>query len=278
MVWSIKKAGDQSHILTVKYDRKEDWEHWVLLTADRHWDNPYSNHKLQIKHLEQAKERNAPVIDVGDLFCAMQGSKDKRGNKSALRDEHKRNDYFSALVETATEFFKPYKEQLALICRGNHETSIIKHNEIDLTNHLCKNLGVEPGRYGGYVIFRFARGKATIAIRMRYFHGSGGGGIVTKGVIQTNRRAVMWPDADIIVSGHIHESWVLENTQERVNNFGEISYKNQVHIQLPTYKEEHGKDGWHDQRGAPPKPIGAYWLKFYNDGYDNIKFKAVRAD
>ena len=50
-----------------------EWEQWVLLTSDRHWDNPKSDHALQIKHLIQAVERNAIIIDAGDLYCAMQG-------------------------------------------------------------------------------------------------------------------------------------------------------------------------------------------------------------
>jgi hypothetical protein len=48
---------------------KSGEEFWYLLTADRHWDNPDSDWDLQIKHLKEARERDAMVIDVGDFFC-----------------------------------------------------------------------------------------------------------------------------------------------------------------------------------------------------------------
>ena len=46
---------------------------WVLLSFDRHHDNPKSDNVMELRHLRQAKERNAVIIDGGDLFCAMQG-------------------------------------------------------------------------------------------------------------------------------------------------------------------------------------------------------------
>ena len=37
-----------------------------------------------------------------------------------------------------------------------------------------------------------------------------------------------------------------------------------LHIRTSTYKEEYGDGtkGWHVSRGAPPKPLGGYWMKF----------------
>ena len=37
----------------------------------------------------------------------------------------------------------------------------------------------------------------------------GGSAVVTKGVIDTNRRSVMLANADIVATGHIHESWEM---------------------------------------------------------------------
>ena len=60
------------------------WEQWFLLTSDRHWDNPKSNWELQKAHLDEALERAAGVIDVGDFFCAMQGRWDPRASKEDI--------------------------------------------------------------------------------------------------------------------------------------------------------------------------------------------------
>ena len=36
-------------------------------------------------------------------------------------------------------------------------------------------------------------------------------------------------------------------------------------MSIPTYKEEYidGYGGWHVERGAAPKPIGAVWLRLF---------------
>jgi len=44
-----------------------------LLRSDVHHDNPKCNQDLERKHLDEAIEYDAPIIDNGDLFCAMQG-------------------------------------------------------------------------------------------------------------------------------------------------------------------------------------------------------------
>ena len=45
----------------------------LMLTSDRHHDSTHCNRELEKKHLEEAKKRNAFIIDCGDLFDAMQG-------------------------------------------------------------------------------------------------------------------------------------------------------------------------------------------------------------
>ena len=253
-----------------------EWEQWVLLTSDRHWDNPKSDHALQIKHLDQAVERNAIIIDAGDLYCAMQGKYDKRSSKSDLRPEHQVSIYLDSLIQTGAEFFAPYAKNFAVVAAGNHETAIKKRHETDLTERFCSTVNyisgetIHNGGYSGFVRFRlvnFVEGKRQSYSRnmtLHYSHGYGGGGPVTKGVIQTNRKATYLPDADIVISGHVHESWQIELMRVRVGK-SKIYHDTQTHICLPTYKEEFetGFGGWHVERGAPPKPIGAVWLRFY---------------
>jgi len=49
-----------------------NWEQWILVTSDRHWDSVHSDRTMQKRHLDEAVERNALIIDLGDLFDAMQ--------------------------------------------------------------------------------------------------------------------------------------------------------------------------------------------------------------
>lgn len=117
-------------VLTLRLNVKSGWEQWFLLTSDRHWDNPDSNRDLQRKHIEQAKERDAWIMDFGDFFCLMQGKYDKRANKSKVRPEHQKDNYLDAVVQTGAKWFKD--APLLLLADGNHDTNILKKHETDI--------------------------------------------------------------------------------------------------------------------------------------------------
>jgi hypothetical protein len=264
--------------ITMDYQQRADWVCEFLVSADRHWDNPHSNWKLQQQHLREAEARNAGVIDLGDFFCCMQGKYDNRSCKSDVRPEHNTSTYLDDIIKTATEFFTPWANRIIVIAKGNHETAIQKRHETDMTQRICDSLSMVPGAkvhnglFSGWVVFKFRRSNTgnkrlsgTQTVNLHYDHGYGGGGPVTRGVIQTNRRAVYLPDAHIVASGHIHEGWMVETTRLRLNGAGKTSHDRQLHICVPTYKEEYGDggSGWHAERGAPPKPVGAVWLRFW---------------
>ncbi len=294
MGYIVEHSGN---IGVVKIGYRRYFSQSFLLSADRHWDNPMSNHAMQLKHLRRAKRINAGIIDIGDFFCAMQGRYDKRSNKDALRPEHRANDYFDSLINTAEEFFSPYANNFITVGMGNHETEIEKHHEINLTNRLVKRLNehknldqsrhkIYNGQYSGWIVFEFKNENGSQETKkLWYIHGYGGGGPVTKGVIQSNRRAVYLPNADFVVTGHIHEYWNLEIVKlqlDKILNTPKyaVTHEVQEHIQLPTYKDEYssGSGGWHIQTGKPPKPLGAVWLTFTKTKEDDhIQYSISRA-
>lgn len=243
-----------------------------MLTGDRHFDSIQSNRRLQKKHLEVAVSENAPIIDLGDFFDCMQGRYDPRRTYADLRPEYVGDNYFDLVLDDAQQFFSPYAKQFAVLAYGNHETAVRKHNGIDLTKGLARRLmttaGDRPftGGYSGWIIFRFkcANDGMTRSFYMKYHHGYGGGGPVTKGVIQTNRRAVFLPDANIVATSHIHESWVVPIKRERLTQRGVIFQDIAWHINVPTYSNDYGdgSDGFHIEKGRPPKPMGCVWLEF----------------
>lgn len=246
------------------------WEQWILLSSDRHFDSIHSDRDLQEEHLKKVKERNAYVADFGDIFDAMQGKYDPRRSYSDLRPEYKVENYLDEIVKDAGKFYRPYADRILVLGRGNHESSILKNNGVDLVSNLAYELNrdgahVYTGEYGGWIIFEFGiGGTQKVAKRLKYFHGAGGGGPVTRGVIQTNRQAVYLPDADIVVNGHTHDAWHVPIQRERISPGGNVYQDTQHHIRTASYKDEYrdGAGGWHVETWKPPKPVGAAWLKF----------------
>jgi predicted phosphodiesterase len=49
--------------------------------------------------------------------------------------------------------------------------------------------------------------------KIHYFHGSGGGGPVTRGVIQNQRKMADIEGADCIWMGHVHELYAMYQTK-----------------------------------------------------------------
>jgi UDP-2,3-diacylglucosamine pyrophosphatase LpxH len=246
----------------------------VLLLSDLHWDNPHCDRELLKKHLDQAVERNADILINGDLFCVMNGKADRRSSKSNIRPEHQRENYFDTIVNTAIDWFKPYAAHIKVVGYGNHETAILKYQETDLIERFVFGLNrecgtnIQAGGYGGWVIYSFVRNagdliKTVRSFKIKYFHGSGGGGPVTKGVIQFNRMATFVEGADMIWMGHVHEDNEVVYTIERLNNANRVQLADILMVRTSTYKEEYnnGAEGWHVERGASPKPLGGRWLE-----------------
>ena len=262
---------NSGNVMTLYVDNVFDgWEQWFLISSDRHHDSVDCNRELELRHLEEAKKRGAFIIDVGDMYDCMQGRYDPRRSYKDIRPEYKEDNFLDLIVKDAAEFYTPFVNQFLMIGRGNHESSVLKNNGNDLigltVNRLNADAGghIQAGGYGGWVrVMCTIGGTSREHINIKYFHGSGGGGPVTRGVIQTNRQAVYLPDADIVINGHTHDAWYIPIEQERISDTGIVYTGIQHHIRTATYHNDYGdgSGGWHVERGGAPKPQGACWLR-----------------
>ena len=257
------KHGRNVHELILEKDNYK-----IAMLSDLHWDNPKCDRELLKKHLDYCKQENIPVMINGDLFCLMQGRGDNRRNKSDIRPEHNNARYLDSVVETAVEWFTPYADILTVIGYGNHETGIIKWQEtdilqrfVDLLNLKCHS-NVQVGGYGGWLIAKVTNNGKLFPIKIKYFHGSGGGGIVTKGAINLTRALETYEGFDVFAMGHIHENSARNDVRDSLEYSANIGYRikhKPIHAMITgCYKEEYGdgSKGWHVERGAPIKPIG----------------------
>jgi hypothetical protein len=255
------------HLIDNQWESKK-----VLLLSDIHWDNPKCQRDLLKRHLDEAKEIGADVLINGDTLCLMQGTYDPRKNKNDIRPEHNKANYLDAVVNDAVQWFSPYAHLIKVVGYGNHETNILKRQETDVIERFVYGLNslndtqIEVGGYGGWIVYRFQRntGEGRTRFAIKYFHGSGGGGPVTKGTIQFNRMSTMVEGADMIWMGHVHEDHELTYTVERLSQ-NKVWLKDILMVRTATYKEEYneGKGGWHVERGASPKPLGGRWLELH---------------
>lgn len=93
------------------------------------------------------------------------------------------------------------------------------------------------------------------------------------------RRIASWtPDAQIIVGGHTHDSWWHTVGRERLHaerGDWQVRIDAQHHVRCGTYKDEYGDHygGWHVERGGPPKPLGAVWMRLYFESMGGDRYR-----
>lgn len=237
--------------------------------SDIHWDNPKCDWNLLKHDLDYCLNNNIPIMFNGDTFCLMQGAYDFRKVKNDIRPEHNNARYFDSIVETAVDFFLPYANLMTVIGYGNHETAIIKRHETDILQRFVTLLNykagsnVMTGGYGGwFIVNQVVRANTRMTTKIKYFHGSGGGGLVTKGALNLTRAMESYEGYDVFTMGHIHENSARNDVRDSISFHATKGYyfnHKQIHSMITgTYKEEYadGAYGWHVERGAPMKPVG----------------------
>ena len=258
-----------------------DWEQYFLLVSDAHIDNAHSDRSMFDRHMRLCRERNARWLSNGDFLCLMQGKADNRADTSACRPEHQRGRYLDAVINTTADYIAPHADMALLFAPGNHEGAVKRRCETDMNERLVeaakvrnKECNAYAGSYANWVRFLVRqRGRRQLvggSVVMYMHHGYGGGGPVTRGTIQTSRMAVYLPDADIIWTGHTHDEWIMPIQRARLSPHGRPYLDRTMHVRSPGYKDEFSEqNGWAVERGMPPKPKGALWLRFYMENIRN---------
>jgi hypothetical protein len=271
---SIEQNGEVT-VVRVQYSSTED-NLKLLLRSDAHHDSINNLRDLERKHLEQAIRDDAYILDAGDLFDAMQGRNDPRRGYQDLRPEFKVANYYDAIEEDAYSFYEPYAYRWLMMGKGNHELSVLKNTQIDLTSRLTGKLGITCGGIGGWVKFKFERttGGGRTTVNLRYHHGNGGNAPVTKGVIDTARQAVYLPDADIVWNGHNHNAYIMPQCRERITDTNRIYRDVAYYLRTPGYKDQ---GEWEREKMFAPTPHGAIWVNIHIRKNAKPEIEAVTA-
>lgn len=264
--WSIDTKNDSVPTLRTNVGGGKELN--LLFIGDAHWDHAQCDRSSLKAVLNEALERDSVIILLGDQLCLMGGRDDHRGSKSALRPEHKTDAYFSSVVDDFADWYSPYAKNTWYALTGNHEQAVVKYHEIDPTRMWISRLNAAgasiqyPG-YSTYARILVSHNTRRSSIIMFAHHGYGGGGPVTKGVIQSQRRAAMYPDANFIVTGHIHTPYYVPHEQFRLNGAGRPYHAFQEAYSTGTFKDEFGRGegGWHVERGQGPREKSGWWCR-----------------
>lgn len=267
--WRVVEKARNIHEFRLEGTLRRGVEAWILWASDIHWDHPKCRRDILKSHYDEAVSRGAMIVNVGDTFCAMQGKGDPRGDKDSVREEHWGGNYLDLLVSTAADWHTPYRHNMAVVGLGNHETSVYKHHETCLIERLTQSLrdrgGItRKGGYSGWVRTIMTRNHTGRCSRNSFYHhGFGGGGPVTKGLIDFSRMSE-YILADDIIAGHVHYKNSVPVPRLRLNDASVLVQDTMQCIRCGTYKDEFkdGHAGFHVERGRGPRPLGGWWQRF----------------
>lgn len=264
--WSVEPMPENAGATVYVDVPKCDAVFPIMLSGDRHHDDPTNDARLETEHLEYIRDRGGCVVDLGDLFNLTGGKHDKRATKESLRAEDSADDYIDRVINNVVRFYKPFAPQFAVIGTGNHESAILKHLETNPSARFVRKLN-EAGSpavrcgYRFWVRLQFTVNKTRrFSLDMYCVHGSGGMARKTKGTLKIETRQND-QRADIYVSGHLHTPWAIPQVQREITIQGRERQRRVWHIQVPSYKRDGGKyNGWAVEKEFPALPVGCVIL------------------
>lgn len=177
----------------------------ILPVADYHWADPNSDHDKILADIKYIKEHpNVYCVLNGDLMdCAIASSiGDTYGATLSPMDE----------LKVCMELFAPIADKILCVVPGNHEARHYRTNGIDLTELMCRQLGIED-RFSpttAILFVRFGRlnsekdGHHRKACYTVYISHGSGVGRKEGGKIQRLVDLSTIVDADVYICGHTH--------------------------------------------------------------------------
>ena len=259
-----------------KFNYNKDYNEKILWANDVHLDSVYCKRDLFIEHCEQADK----IVLSGDFWDLMEGKFDRR---QSIKDPALTGHYINKLVEMGVKILKPFKHKIIAWNKGNHELSFEKYSDVSITDFVCKELQINPVKFGmsGYYIFSFKHENDNINARNKtvlYFtHNTGMSGRRSKGSLAADIIAGERPSANIWVGEHSHRGVIVPLKIEKLNHFNNLNYELKYFCQSLTYKaadEDLDGNSFEILKGVGLLPNGGLIFEFnYNKKTKNVDYK-----
>lgn len=187
--------------------------------ADLHIGDSQCDHKL-------IKERIEHIKNTPNAYCVLDGDLMDTAIASSIGDTYAATLQPMEQLQRCVEIFEPIKDKILAVLSGNHENRVYKSDGIDITELMCRQLGISE-RYSPTTALLFIRfgakarshGKtnARQCYTMYVTHG-GGGGRKEGGKINRLADLASIVDADCYVHAHTHLPLIFKEAYFRVNS------------------------------------------------------------
>ena len=202
----------------IKIDLSENFkEIEIMPVADYHWADPHSDHAKIMEDI-------AYIRDHENCFCVLNGDLMDCAIASSIGDTYGASLSPMEELKVCMEMFSEIANKILCVVPGNHEARHYRTNGLDLTEIMCRQLGIED-RYSPTTALLFIRFGALKdshhhhrkAVYTMYVSHGNGGGRKEGGKVQRLVDLSTICDADIYLCGHTHLPAMLKDGFARPN-------------------------------------------------------------
>ena len=216
----------------IRIDLSENFkEIEIIPVADYHWANPNSDHEKIMADIAYIRDRE-------NCFCVLNGDLMDCAIASSIGDTYGATLSPMEELRVCMDLFEPIASKILCVVPGNHESRHYRTNGIDLTELMCRQLGVEE-RYSPTTALLFVRfGRLADrdnhhrkAVYTVYVSHGNGGGRKEGGKIQRLVDLSTVVDADVYICGHTHLPATLKDGFARPNlGNSSITYGTRLYV------------------------------------------------
>lgn len=251
----------------------------LFLCSDIHIDSADHLPDLFLKHLNFCLKKNIDIVINGDIFDLMQSRYDGR-----RKNQQEKKHYFNDVLKDTVKTLEPYSHLIKAIFKGNHETSVERHSDLNMLELLidllnAKGSNIEIGGYQNILQIGLSHTTSKYNYNIFAHHGVGGNAPVTKGIISFNRISNYLDGVDAVWQGHSHDIMHQEHTKLLIGRDGNPKKITNHWLRTPSYKDEFMKgEGWAVEKGFAPLTEGGLLLELFYDKNKGVKTNTTHWD
>ena len=230
---------------------------------DLHIGSPHCKYDIIQKRIEYVKNtENAYAVLGGDLI--------NNSTRDSVGDCYSEPLTPQQQINKSVELFMPIANKILGVTTGNHERRTLKKHGVDITQCMCAQLGIVD-RYdpvAGLIFLSMGARESTvdetskqpnhnigqpIMYTIYFTHGDGNGGRTLGGKVNGVERRTNIIDADIIMCGHTHQSFITYESRYIVQR--QKRTIKQVDTMLVNMDATIGYEGYAETVGMKPTAL-----------------------
>lgn len=182
-------------------------------------EKPIRKQVAEVLKRSQVKNHEARVLFGGDICDYVKPGDVKRYNPNVLADwmlkgtastiRKRLNNVADEQYKRAMDIFGPLKSCTIGAVEGNHEYSMMHHNNFDMQDKFCRGMDTEDLTDESIIRVRFRSRGVSQTIKIYLQHGHGGGRTAGAEPNHLERLRNEWEDADVVLRGHSHSFCTL---------------------------------------------------------------------